>query len=248
MKRYFYRKNTLANVICQLRYPSLPSIDEGIDGFREVLADDYQQYSPILENMILYENETGIPMAKPKVIAVKNHRFDTVGQQYTINLTKDFYALSTSRYTRWEDFLVQFEAFKTTFEKFYRPDRYVRAGLRYINIVSKKELGIPREISWAELICPTMLGLYTRKSIVQSMDNHYSLLFDDRNEALVRISTPRGKNGLGDTLVIDSDFFSMLDGNASLNHILEQLHNHSREFIEEAFQEPLRIAMGKEEM
>ena len=247
MKRYFYRKNTLADVICQLRYPELPSIDDGIMGFKEALSQEYQ-YSMALENVVLYENEAGAPAVKPKIITVNNYRFETAGQRYIVNLTKEFYALSTSRYSRWEDFLAQLESFKATFEKFYLPGKYVRIGLRYVNVISKKELGIPQETSWEELICPTMLGLYTRQSEVQSMDNNFSFRYDDQNEATVRISTPMGKNGLGDMLVIDSDFFRMLPDKATLKDILEQLHNHSREFIEEAFQEPLRVAMGKEEM
>ncbi len=212
------------------------------------MSQDYPQYSQFFENMVLYEQETGTPVPKPKIITVNNYQFKTFGQKYLINLTREFYALSTSHYTRWEDFILQLDSFKATFEKFYSLDKYIRVGLRYVNVISKKELGIATETSWADLICPSMLGLYTQHKSVQSIDNRFSLLFDDQNEATVRISTPQGRNGWGDTLVIDSDFFRMSPENVSLVEILEKLHYHSREFIEQAFQEPLRIVMGKEEM
>ena len=83
---------------------------------------------------------------------------ETKDGAWKVSLTKGFIALSTTRYTRWEDFAKRLDVVLAAFIETYQPSYFSRVGLRYMNALNKDAVGL-EESSWRELIAPGYLGL-----------------------------------------------------------------------------------------
>ena len=89
--RCIYRQHQLADVICQLRFPEILSIETQLpDAFQEAIRAEFPRY--------LCRKE-GAPGKQ-----TNNYYFGTQDGHYRVNLTSKFISLSCNRYTCWEDF------------------------------------------------------------------------------------------------------------------------------------------------
>ena len=97
-----YAKRQLVEVICQLRFPTILSIDtrEPAD-FQETVRAAFPRYQCQVEKL---PGVNGEPAR-----TVNNHTFISEDGGYKLSLTKDFIALSTMRYTHWEDFAARLD-------------------------------------------------------------------------------------------------------------------------------------------
>ena len=91
-RRYAYGRSQLIEVICQLRFPTILSIDtrEPAD-FQETVRAAFPRYQCQVEKL------PGVNGAPART--VNNHTFISEDGGYKLSLTKDFIALSTMRYT-----------------------------------------------------------------------------------------------------------------------------------------------------
>ena len=153
--RRIYRRNQLLEVICQLRFPEILKIEtqEPAD-FQDAIRQDYPQYGKKIEQ--LPPKNVGGKMVEQGT--VNNYQFVSADGMWKISLTKSFIALSTTRYSRWEEFAKRLDFVLAAFIKTYQPAYFVRVGLRYINAVNKKALGLA-DTPWRELIASGYLGL-----------------------------------------------------------------------------------------
>ena len=112
-RRYAYGKSQLIEVICQLRFPTILSIDtrEPAD-FQETVRAAFPRYQCQVEKL------PGVNGAPART--VNNHTFISEDGGYKLSLTKDFIALSTMRYTHWEDFAARLDEPLGQFIKIYR--------------------------------------------------------------------------------------------------------------------------------
>ena len=103
--RIIYSNNQLGEVICQLRFPEILSIETTLPAaFQDAIRDIFPRYR--------VTRETAAPqlMGKPGAMQVKpqeqtnNYQFATEDGIWRVNLTSKFISLSTNRYSRWEDF------------------------------------------------------------------------------------------------------------------------------------------------
>ena len=105
-QRYQYARSPLIEVICQLRFPTILTINNGEPAdFQEAIREDFPRYAVRKEQAPPKIVGAGGP--NPKVEPqppISNHNFISTDGLWKINLTKDFIALSTLRYTNWEDF------------------------------------------------------------------------------------------------------------------------------------------------
>lgn len=146
-KRIKYEKNQIVEMICQLRFPAILSIDtrEPAD-FQELVRHDYPRYTADREKTGAVGQGGG-----------RAHIFLSEDGLYKLCLTRSFIALSTVRYTSWTDFARWLDEPLGHFVSVYRPSYFERIGLRYINGFSRERLGIS-ECRWSELIAPQYLG------------------------------------------------------------------------------------------
>ena len=147
-KKYIYEKSQLVEVICQLRYPTILSIEANVPAeFQDKIREKLPRYSV---------NEEKVPTPKG-LQTMKNHSFISADGSYKLSMTKDFIALSTMRYTSWEDFASWLDEPRGQFISIYKPAFFQRIGLRYVNGISRAKLelevaGVVENMSG--FICP----------------------------------------------------------------------------------------------
>ena len=157
-QRYAYGKAQLVEVICQLRFPTILSIEtkEPAD-FQEMIRAAFPRYLCQVEQL---------PAVNGVQQTVKNHSFLSEDGGYKLSLTKGFIALSTMRYTNWEDFARALDEPLGQFIRLYRPACFDRVGLRYVNAVSREALGLA-ERRWNDLFQPPYLGILDEDGVAE---------------------------------------------------------------------------------
>ena len=157
--RYIYQKNQLAEVICQLRFPTILSISarEPAD-FQEAIRRDYPQYRRLLEQQPprIIGAQGNLRVEESEKIV--NYQFLSSDGLWRVNLTASFISLASTAYTRWEDFAARLDKLLAAFIPIYQPAYLERVGLRYINLISRKALDL-EGVPFRELIQPGFLGL-----------------------------------------------------------------------------------------
>ena len=157
--RYQYAKSPLVEVICQLRFPTILSIgSQEPAAFQEAIRREFPRYAVRQEQPAPRVVGAGGPA--PKLEAqppVTNYNFVSADGLWKLNLTKDFIALSTLGYHCWEDFAQRLDKPLASFIQLYQPAFFERIGLRYVNAVSRKALGL-EDVPWVSLIQPAFLG------------------------------------------------------------------------------------------
>ena len=95
--RTHYAKAPVHEVICQLRFPTILSINQ---------ADPAEFQDRIRAVLPQYVKREEHPAPKPGQNAetVNNYHFLSADGKWKLNLTRDFIALSTLAYPGWEDF------------------------------------------------------------------------------------------------------------------------------------------------
>jgi uncharacterized protein (TIGR04255 family) len=211
--RVVYRKNPLNEVICQLRFPPiLKIISSEPAAFQEEIRGEYPFYRR--------DDEPGIPPDMATVlrrlrVAVSSprvtHRFLNQEEDATatVSLTADFVALSTTAYTRWEEFRREILRVKEALETIYLPAPYTRIGLRYQNVISRNALAL-EDYTWGDLINPEMLGLLGSPELAQRVHattTEAEVRLDEVVGAVVKLRHGLGETEDGeDVYLIDADF------------------------------------------
>ena len=144
--QWVYDKNQLVEVICQLRFPSVLRIDtESPTAFQDAIRKPgahrgYPMY--ILKRNLPFQ--LSFPTAKlpPPLAAMTStmHEFASEDGHCKINLNRDFLAISTTKYTRWQDFGEDIHRVLELFKSEYSPSFFSRVGLRYRNEFKRTEL------------------------------------------------------------------------------------------------------------
>lgn len=152
--RVQYAKPQIMEVICQLRFPTILSINtkEPAD-FQERIRLNFPRYSRKEEQSVKIVD--GKPTPQP---ATPNYQFVTIDGRWKVNLTSNFLALATPAYTKWETFAIMLDSVLVPFIEVYKPAFFERIGLRYINAISREALGL-EDTPFSELIQPGYLGL-----------------------------------------------------------------------------------------
>ena len=168
--RCIYEKNQLGEVICQLRFPDILTIGANAPAeFQEAIRADYPRYSAIKEPQVV---RPGTAQA-PAQISL-NHQFVSADGVWRINLTSKFISLACCRYTRWEDFAARLDKPLAAFIRIYQPAWFDRVGLRYLNFISRKSLGI-ETTPWRNLINPMYLGVLAAEEIQEQTTRQCTL-------------------------------------------------------------------------
>lgn len=156
--RCIYRRNQLAEVICQLRFPEILTIGANLPvQFQEAIRDEYPQFHRRQENAA--PKITGAPgnFSLENQPAVTNYQFTSADGVWRVNLTSRFISLTCSRYTCWEDFAKKLDKPLAAFIRLYKPAYFERVGLRYLNFISRSALDL-NGIPFSQLFEPCYLG------------------------------------------------------------------------------------------
>ena len=156
-----YQTNQLLEVICQLRFPTILSINEAMPAaFQEEIRKEFPQFSVRAERVPVAPGQQ--PPAQ--TMTVNNYQFISADGKWKLNLTQSFIALSTVGYTDWRTFAGKLDKPLGKFIQRYRPAYFERAGLRYMNAISRQALGL-EGAAWNDLIQPAWLGVLDEEEL-----------------------------------------------------------------------------------
>ena len=250
--RSIYRKNQLGEVICQLRFPEILTIEANIPAqFQEAIRQQFPRYS--VRQEIPAPKLTGMPgnMVLENQPKSNNYQFVSADGRWRVNLTSKFISLACARYTDWEEFAAMLDKPLAAFIQLYRPAYFERVGLRYLNFISRQALDLSGT-AFRELIQPQYLGLLADEEVMEanasrcSMDAELAL----RGGCRAKIHAGPGlvkRNGQQDQevkFVLDLDLY--MAGNVPVNHsagALQTLHSQAYSIFRGAITDTLHDAM-----
>ncbi|MHB0877056.1 MAG: TIGR04255 family protein, partial [Anaerolineae bacterium] len=146
----------LAEVICQVRFPTILAIGGRPPvALQEKVRERLPIYEPVHE--VTVEAREGDP--SPRSSATPVFRFSDSQRRYVLTVAPDFYALSTSTYTHWEDFRELLAFAGDAVCDVYNPAFASRIGLRYINFLDQGTTGCTNLSDIAALVRPELAAM-----------------------------------------------------------------------------------------
>ena len=236
--RRSYSTPTCHEVICQLTFPSILSInrDEPID-FQETVRGTFPRYA----------------RTEDKNKLVNYHLISSDGQS-RLNLTRDFISLSALSYPGWESFAGAFDRPLASFIKLYNPAYFSRIGLRYINFISRQKLAL-EYTPWSELLAQPYASILAEEDCpengVLQLSNDFILKPENEITAHVHSGLGRVKSNLPGAkedpelkFILDIDVY--VSGSIECTRaaeLLNKLHSYASSIYEGAITDELRRAM-----
>lgn len=250
--RVIYGKNQLGEVICQLRFPEILTIEANIPAqFQEAIRGDFPHYSVRKEAPAPKLAGTPGNMSLQNQPMSNNYQFVSADGVWRVNLTSKFISLSCSRYTCWEDFAAKLDKPLAAFIQIYRPAFFDRVGLRYLNFFSREALGLS-STPWRELFQSQYLGILADEQVVEGSVNRCSMDAElaIRGGCRAKIHAGPGlvkRNGQQDNeikFIFDQDLF--MTGKVAVNlsaGALQTLHSQADSIFRGAITDTLHDAM-----
>jgi len=213
--RVLYAINPLDKVLCQLRFPTILRVATELPAaFQERVRDRY----PLFQQRAL-----SLPVPVPAQIAQQlglqlnlgtgevAYEFSTEDGLWEVSLTKDFLALSTHEYQRWEGFKEYLALPLAALLDVYAPAFFSRIGLRYNDVIVRSKLGL-EVVEWGELLQPHAAAELGEPGVAACVENSH-------RRVDIRLADGRGKVRLQHGFVdhaetrevcylIDSDFYT----------------------------------------
>lgn len=239
--RVKYQKNTLAEVICQVRFPRVLKITTSPPaGFQERVRAEYPLFDQRIESALPFTlGAGGSPEAPIYGSTTTSYDFHTLDRNWQITLTGDFLALSTRKYDRWEGFRARMTEALDVLVSEYDPAVIVRLGLRYQNLIVPSTLGLAG-VPWTELLSGSALGELSNPHLAADVT-------ELRREALLSLQQYNGKVRVRNALLkeestgeqcflVDCDFFTdtatpIASVIPTLNYLNENSRNLFRQYV-----------------
>lgn len=212
LPRVEFQKNPIIEVIAQVRFPTDLAIQEGLPVIlQKKLSKDF----PLLE---IQQGNTFEVTLEPQAIGEVKRSFapavynmTSVDKTKRISLSSDFFAITFSKYSSWEEFIKTWEDAFNLFMEQYKPNILTRFGLRYRNLVNKKSLGLASE-PWSELIHNTSIGHLYGDLLEQPIEEDilsscFSVSQFNFEKYKLTLQTAFVDNMGAKCFLIDSDFF-----------------------------------------
>ena len=254
-KRCRYRSHPLAEVICQLRFPEILAIPAKAPAeFQEAIRSEFPQY--LRRQELPAPKLTGIPgnLTFQNQQSVINYQFASADGVWRVNLTGKFLSLTCTRYTSWEEFAGKLDKPLAAFIRIYRPAYFERVGLRYLNFISRYDLGL-EDVPFSELIAPCYLGPLMEEDVTESAVTRCSVDAEMGIRGGCRVKLHAGpglvkRGGKEDRevkFIFDQDLY--LPGQLPLNlaaGALQTLHSQADSIFRGAITQRLHEAMEPE--
>jgi len=205
----------LAEVICQVRFPPILRIaSEQPVAFQEWVRERFPQLE-VEHGMVVHVAPLGPtpPSAQPEP---RIFRFRSPDGNTMVSLALNFYALSTTSYTHWRDFLELLQLVNQAACEVYNLPYAVRVGLRYINHLTLENTGVNSVAELLEVLRPELTMLLRSDCWDEPLEmlNNF-LLAGEENERLTLRSGFRG----GEEPVFLLDFDSYAEGTIPLGNL-----------------------------
>lgn len=232
--RVVYERNPLESVICQLRFPPILRIESEVPArFQERIRQEYplfrerrEEAIPSIPPEIAKVLGEDLPTVLTAIGAVGNRRYEltSADESWRVTLARDFLALTSRRYRRWEDFRARLVQATDVLCQEYSPAFYVRVGLRYRDVIRKADLGVG-ESSWADLLELHIAGALSSRDVAAAVERAFAEITIQLIAGKVRI-----RHGLGqdsNVYIIDADLFTQ--ERTEVRDALSKLDDFNRE-------------------
>lgn len=236
--RVIYEASSLLEVICQLRFPAILKIDNEVPAdFQDIIREEFPNFidkaqisfgvGPLVKDQI----ESGALISELPSQSSKNYEFNSEGEKWKVNLARNFLALSSRDYKRWEEFKTYLNIPLNSLIGNYAPSHYSRIGLRYRNVIKRSAIGLDN-IDWNELLQTHILGILDYSEVcknVQSFENRHDIRLSENGD-FVRLVTMLVRLDDDDDEVcflIDADFYNI--GRFDLEGSIEKLDYFNKE-------------------
>jgi uncharacterized protein (TIGR04255 family) len=250
--RCHYRSNQIAEVICQLRFPEILSIGTTAPAtFQDAIRDEFPQF--IRRQDLPAPKITGMPghLSLENQPGVINYQFSSADGAWRVNLTSRFISLTCNRYSSWEDFAKKLDKPLAAFIQIYKPAYFERIGLRYLNFISRYELGL-EGVPFSQLIAPCYLGPLMEEDVQEANSTRCNIDAELNIRGGCRLKVHAGpgfvkKNGKSDQevkFIFDQDLF--MPGQVPVNlsaGALQTLHAQAWSIFRGAITDRLHNAM-----
>ena len=255
--RCHYRANQLAEVICQLRFPEILTISANAPAqFQELIRAEFPRFERRQEAAA--PKLTGTPghFALQNQPTTINYQFSSADGVWRVNLTSKFISLTCTNYTCWEDFAAKLDKPLAAFIQVYKPAYFERIGLRYMNFISRYDLGL-EGVPFSRLIAPCYLGILSEEDVSEASSSRSSVDAELAIRGGCRVKLHAGpgmvkKNGQSDKevkFIFDQDLF--MPGQIPVNlsaGALQTLHAQAYSIFRGAITDTLHDALEPKEI
>lgn len=232
--RVIYSHDPLETVICQLRFPPILKIDAEIPAsFQELIRHEY----PLFTDRLPDNEGLEIPPEIAKLMSIglqfqggkRKYEFSTSDELWQVTLTRDFLALTTKKYERWEDFKRHLDGPVDALLSQYGPDFYVRIGLRYRNLIKRSQLEV-KDCSWSELLQPHVAGELASEihGFIRKAGRELLIELEGKiGHVKIKHGIINAKDSSEDFYLIDADFYT--DQQTEIGHAISRLDRFNKE-------------------
>lgn len=247
-----YANNQLADVICQLRFPEILTINANSPAnFQEEIRADFPNYTSTVEAAAPQISGTPGNLQIQNQPTTLNYQFTSVDGIWRINLTSKFISLACNHYQNWEAFAQKLDKPLAAFIRIYRPAYFERIGLRYLNFFSRESLDLDG-IAFRDMISSTYLGLLDDDEVTEDTAHRSGVDAEISLPGGARVKLHAGpglvkQNGVPQKevkFIFDQDLF--ITGNVPVNFsagALQTLHSHAYPIFRGAITDLLHNAM-----
>lgn len=249
-ERVIYKRNPLVEVVCQLTFPPILKIShqQPVE-FQDEIRFQYPHFettkAQVPAEILEIVQQFGLPVQNDIAYSFKSE-----DKKWNISITKDFIAINTSSYERYEQFKQRFEEALEIFERIYKPSFYTRVGLRYQDLIIRSKLGI-EDKKWSELIAKhiaselhdpnlsSSIQLIVKNLILRTENGRINL-----NHGLVAVKESQDS---GDEIayLFDADFYTEqnIKGNRDVWNVLNQFNQSAGRLFRWSITDTLYDAM-----
>jgi uncharacterized protein (TIGR04255 family) len=216
----------LTEVICQVRFPPILRIakEEPVD-FQEQVRREFPQLE-VGHGILVRMSSEGISPPSPEPRSPV-FRFKSRDGNATVSLAPGFYALSTTAYTHWDDFVKPLQLVSEAVRAAYELPYATRIGLRYINHLTLENTGVDSTTDLWNVLRPELTVLLRVDCWDEPLEmlNQLLLAGEEDERLTLRAGLKRGEENKPLFLL---DFDCYVEGNMELEKLLplcERFHD-----------------------
>lgn len=222
----------IVEVICQVRFPAILKLMRAEPAeFQEMVKHLFPDLQVQVEQLTIIDSSAVSGMDIKTAPQSKAYKFQMMDAMTTIVLAANFFAVTTTRYTQWKEFLSFVTLGKDALDKVYQPAYASRIGLRYVNRFAPSNTGSASINEVYRLLQPELTA-QLRSLAWSSPEQFQSRLQLTNGSGRLTLSTSYQSEPEEQAFVLDLDYFE--EGKINLSEV-EQRCDHYHNEIYRAF-------------